>query len=165
MTRLPLLLTCAFLATARPAAAAEEPEAFLTKAVFEGLKADGAQIAVAKALADEDNNFLGKCPLCTAVRQGLREYAALPEQPRGNGLPADLQNRLLNKDAQVRFPAIRELVGHCVERRYTAADLAADEKEALKKKIQQMHGAPKGGNQGVNFCPSCDGACMIKPKP
>src|SRR5262249_14674904 len=163
MTRLPLLLAVAFLATARPAAAAEEPLAFLQKAVFEGLRADGAPLAVARALADNNDNFLGKCPLCAAVRDGLQQYAALAEQPRGNGLTPDLQNRLLDKDPKVRFPALRELVGRYVERGY-AGGLTAEDRDAIKKKLQEMHGAPKGGNQGLNYCPSCDGACQVPPK-
>jgi hypothetical protein len=146
-----------------PGSLKENWEAFLTNAVFEGLKADGVPREVAQRLGADENNFFGKCPLCECVRVALQRYTELRQQPAGPGLKGDLQQRLLDPKAEVRRPALRELVGGYVERRYKDLRVNAQDRAALQKEFEQRAMKPKNADEAHAFCPSCDGACCRMP--
>ena len=45
-------------------------------------------------------------------------------------------------------------------------DLPAEQKASLQKKLEEMRKAQaRGLPAGQKFCPSCDGACRLAPKP
>ncbi|MDB5313781.1 MAG: hypothetical protein JWO38_7983 [Gemmataceae bacterium] len=142
---------------------------FVRKSVYQGLKEDGVPPALAARLA-ENPDFVPKCPLCWQTQEALKEYgklAAVPVPKAGHGLPDDLARRLVSTDSSVRRVALRDLVDRYVERGYTRSGLKAEEKAELEKAVKEMRSVPKNPNaglpNGLKFCPSCDGACRIRP--
>jgi hypothetical protein len=138
---------------------ADSWEGFLSSAVLEGLKADRMPRAVVKKLREGDN-FLGKCPLCACVEKAFDDYLRLPKVSEKELGARDWRNQLLSADKGVRHGALRKLVAGYVEAGYQNGKLSKSDREAIRKEIAKHHGAPKDGG----FCPSCDGACMIRGK-
>jgi hypothetical protein len=169
MKRWLLTLAClGFVGEARPAevkpVSYREATDFVTQAVRDGLTRDGVPRELARQL-DADHDFVPRCLLCYAVRRALAEYANLEQQPAGPGLPEDLVKRLGDTRKEVRRAALRELVEKYVRRHIEATKLGKEEQQALQTTLstlrEQMLGLAQG--TGFEFCPSCDGACLIAP--
>jgi hypothetical protein len=176
----PATLLPRFKPAAPPPAAPKPPVAadFIKKAITEGLEEDGVPITLASELGKRDD-FLGKCTLCQPSRLAITEYSNRKCQPaakENKGLPEELLNRLRSDKAEVRQPALRELVGRYMDRAFAKNALTADQSAALQKDLDQSAALQKDLEQmrknQVNslpsdrkFCPSCDGACRIGLKP
>jgi hypothetical protein len=169
MKRWLLTLAClGFVGEARPVEVkpASYPKAieFVTGAVRDGLTRDGVPRELARQLEASDD-FVPRCRLCSAVRRALGEYANLERQPAGPGLPEELVKRLRDNRKEVRRAALRELVEKYVRQHIEATKLDREEQQALQATLtvlrEQMIGLAQA--TGFEFCPSCDGACLIAP--
>jgi hypothetical protein len=154
-------------------ARAIDPGDFVYKAVLDGLTEDGVTLLLAASLAknpdSEYPDFLAKCPLCAPTLRALKEYSerkyvAIPKE--GKGLPTELAKRLESKDSATRRAAIRELVAGYMDRGYARITLTAEQRQTLEKELLSIRMVPKNNENGLKFCPSCDGACrLLPPKP
>lgn len=165
-----LLAVGSVLGAPKPGEDAKPPEVkeFLTRAIANGLTEDGVPPQFVAELAKHDD-YLGKCSICGPTHQAFLTYGQRKERPaakEGKGPPEELVTRLRSNKDDVRRPALRELVQRYVEAEYTRRDLPAAQKKALQKQLEEMRGAQANGlPAGQNFCPSCDGACGLAPKP
>ena len=145
-----------------------DADTFIRQAITDGLIEDGAPLTLVSDIAKRDD-FLGKCRLCNPSRIALEEYGKRKVQPvakEGKGLPEELVKRLKSDKAEVRQPALRDLVSRYVDRAFASSDLAREEKTALQATLDQIRKdgvSSLPGNQ--KFCPSCDGACRVSLKP
>lgn len=148
-----------------------EPGDFVYHAVLDGLTEDGVSPLFAAALAKNQGgpanpDFLGKCSLCAPTLRALIDYsqrkdAAKPKE--GKGMTVDLAKHLDSKEDRTRRAAIREMVAGYMERAYARDTITAEQRAKLEKELLKMRGVPKGGDDAVKFCPSCDGACRLLP--
>jgi hypothetical protein len=151
--------------------AAGDPEQFLTRAVVEGLKEDGADRAFVKeCIAEKRDLFVLKCPVCEPVRRGFIEHARPGQNPvaaAGKGIPKDIVDDFKNPDRLVQLKAVERLVERYVARHYERLKMSADDRkkmqaemEARKKEGMKMKelGSPNFGD----FCPSCNAAAKSK---
>ena len=143
-------------------------DAFIHNAITAGLADDGVPLALAGDIAKRDD-FLGKCALCRPSRKAIADYGDRRVQPvakDGKGLPEELVKRLKSDTAEVRQPALRELVGRYVDRALATSELTAEQQAALQTDMERVR---KDGEKilakGQKFCPSCDGACRLNLKP
>ena len=154
----------------RIADASKAPDAaeFVRQAIVDGLKEDGVPLELATQLAKHDKDFLGKCNICIPSKKAFADYSDRRVQPvakEGKGLPEELVKRLKSDKAEVRQPALRELVGRYMERASAKGDLSAEQKTALQAKLEQWRKDMSGAlPTGQKFCPSCDGACRLNLK-
>ncbi len=73
--------------------------------------------------------------------------------------------RLTSEKADIRRVALRELVTRYVELAYTRSNLTAEQKTLLQTELERMRKIQADGlPAGRAFCPSCDGACLLKSK-
>jgi hypothetical protein len=143
---------------------------FLRDAVFDGLKADAMPPNVAGELL-RGENWIGKCQLCTAAKEGFDRYLDNTTRPLPTKLPKEMIDRLRDPKADIRLRALNELVNRYVEQHYARLQLSKEVRAALQKKMQEERAngmAVKSGDilpNGTTFCPSCNGACLIGPPP
>jgi hypothetical protein len=154
-------------ATPTPPTAAPKPPAaadFIKAAITTGLEEDGVPLSLASDLGKRDD-FLGKCKLCQPSQWAIASYADRRIQPvakEGKGLPEDLAKRLRSDKAEVRQPALRELIGRYMDRAFAKSDLGTEQKTALQTELEQMRkGQADALPRDRKFCPSCDGVCRI----
>jgi hypothetical protein len=145
-------------------------EEFVFTSVRAGLRDDGVPPALAVRLT-ENPDFVPKCPLCAATLKALKEYGRLATAPApkaGCGLDPRLAARLTSTEAGVRHAALRDLVAGYMDRGYAGANLTAAERGDLERRVKEMRMVPKdpaaGFGNGLKFCPSCDGACRVRPE-
>jgi hypothetical protein len=140
---------------------------FLQSAIASGLEEDGVTLTLASDLAKRDD-FLGKCSICGPSRKAFAEYGSRRVQPKaaeGKGLPEELVKRLKSDKAEVRQPALRDLVARYMERAYAKSNFTTEQKTALQAKLEQWRKDMSGAlPAGQKFCPSCDGATCRGPK-
>lgn len=155
----------AFHSSVKKQALAEEPwRDFLSRAVFHGLKQDGVPPELVERLV-KGKNFVGKCQICESTKRGMQRYLALKEAPKGKGLGEEVMRQLKDDKAAVRLEALRRLVAGYVERRFKALEVPEAHRAKLKTEIEaeRKKAMPRAkGELGVDFCPSCDGACLIE---
>jgi hypothetical protein len=144
-----------------------EVSKFLHRSIIDGMTEDGIPPAFAAQLAKNDD-FLGKCQICSPTHLALQEYGNLKDTPtrkEGKGLTEDLVKRLSSEMKDVRRDALREMVSQYTERAYRRADMTAEQRDAIHKELEQMRKSQADGlPAGQKFCPSCDGACRLLPK-
>jgi hypothetical protein len=140
-----------------------------------------------------EEHFIWTCPLCMPVVDALRCFK---ERGRflsdkagrdqfGNGLPAEMRNRLRSTVREEQRAALQDLVAQWVRRRIELMRLAPDERitwnAAIEARLQvgeQRLKALKAGDLGEDFqalyqpwqtrCPVCDGvlhACQVATAP
>jgi hypothetical protein len=149
------------------------PGDFVYHAVLDGLTEDGVSPLFAAALTKHQDggnpDFLGKCTLCTPTLRAIEEYSGRKEAAKpkeGKGMTLDLARRLESKESGTRRAVIRELVAGYMDRAYAQTTISAEQRQTLEKELMKMRSVPKGGDDGLKFCPSCDGACrLLPPKP
>jgi hypothetical protein len=145
------------------------PREFLRLAIIDGLTEDGVPPAFAESLAKKEGDYIGKCSICQPVHSALVEFAMLNAKPtakEGKGLEEAFAMRLTSDKDEVRRGALRELVQRYVEREYVRLNLDADRRGKIEKEMEQMRKISASGlPKTVAFCPSCDGACKLAPKP
>jgi hypothetical protein len=159
-------------APVRPARAdapkSPDPKDFITAALTTGLTEDGIPPAFVAQIAKRDD-FIGKCSICGPTQQALLAYGKLDKKPvakEGKGLTEELVKRLQSDDNETRRAALREMVRRYVEFEFARRDLSEAQKEGLQKKLDEMRKSQASGlPTGQKFCPSCDGACRLAPKP
>jgi hypothetical protein len=180
MTRLLMCLAAAATVLACPAhspAGGDEKcrqmaaEFFVLEAIQDGLRDDAVPPALAAALVAKQGDFVPKCRLCELARQALTEYSkeTAPKAPAAvRGLPQDMTRRLKSADDAVRRDALRDLITRYMDRAYLAKTITPEYRAELEKRIQAMAFVPKNPAEGLpgglKFCPSCDGACRVRPK-
>jgi hypothetical protein len=140
-----------------------EPREFLSKAVVEGLKEDGAdQAFVKECIIGKGDLFVAKCRICDAVRYGFAEYGkSAPTE--GNGIPKDIVDELKHAARPAKLNALERLVDRYVTRHYERLKITTDERIPLQAKLEEWKkegmkmkewGSPNFGD----FCPSCNAA-------
>jgi hypothetical protein len=171
-----MLATAAVLAAvgallAAPRAGQPKPRdvgKFLFEAVRDGLAEDGVDPALARALADREEDFVVKCPICANTQKAFAAHGDLKSAPaaeKGKGLPEELAKRLKSDADATRRIALRELVQRYIERGYVRGEFTPQQRAAVQKELEQWRkDAMPGLRQGQKFCPSCDGACRLTPK-
>jgi hypothetical protein len=138
---------------------------FLAAAVTYGMSRDRFPVNIAESLLNQDENWVGKCPICDNVRRGINTYRRASD-PIAVG--SDATTRLKKADATAlshadkaqRDPALQALIDRYVKQYYTALSMTKEERISMKSKLEggRKTGMERKG-QGVKFCPSCDGAC------
>lgn len=146
-----------------------KPSVYVRQAVLDGLAEDGVDPKLAAGLLGRPD-FVPKCPLCDATRAAFREYAGRETAPApavGRGLPADMARRLAGEDAAPRRAALRELIDRYAGRGYERHELTGEVRAGVEAGVGALRMAPKnpalGFGDGLLFCPSCDGACRVRP--
>jgi hypothetical protein len=141
---------------------------FLFESIRDGLAEDGVSPALARELANREEDFVVKCPICANTQKALAAHGDLKSAPAaadGKGLPEDLGKRLTSRIDATRRSALRELVQRYTERGYVRQELPAEQRAAMQKELEIWRkGAMPGLREGQKFCPSCDGACRLTPK-
>lgn len=157
-------------------------------AVLEGLYRDGVSDAVVAKLSELDpksgwpRDFVYACNICMPAFDALQLFRTRPkffgdkqgENDFGEGLPEDLERRLLSLDDAERHGAIRELVQRWVTVRFeskrpTEAERAewADEMAIRRKAAMQLMevyranglSSPSLTMNTCAFCDAANGAC------
>jgi hypothetical protein len=144
-----------------------DPGEFLVRAITDGLTADGVSRDLAARLARNDD-FIKKCKLCNLTQHALATYAEQPGQPAaesGKGLKAEFVAKLKSEDAMVRQAALRSLVDRYVTRGFERRNVSKEARRQLLADFQEMRQAAMPAlPDGQKFCPSCDGACQVRPR-
>lgn len=137
---------------------------FISQSVQSGLKADGAPRELAARLLNCNEDFVAKCSLCKATREGLYLYSKFEQQPAGPGLDPKLTAKLDSKDATIRRAALRDLVQRYIERGYSSFKMNADQRQVLETELKREREQSMGiKGAELAFCPSCDGVCCMAP--
>ena len=144
-----------------------DPAEFLVRAITDGLAEDGVPRDLAARLA-ATGDFIKKCKICHLTRTALEGYARLAAQPTagpGKGLKAEFVAKLKSGDAAVRQAALRGLVDRYVTRGFERQNAPQESRRQLLADLQEMRKAAMPAlPDGQKFCPSCDGACQIRPR-
>jgi hypothetical protein len=142
---------------------------FVRAAVYDGLAADGVSPDLARELANNPD-FIKGCKLCEVTHTAIAEYANLVKAPAakpGRGLAEETVKKLRSEKAEVRLPALRDLIIRYMGFAYDRANLPAAQQALLQQGVKSLvlqlkdPDGPLPGN--MPFCPSCDGACRKKP--
>ncbi|HSQ57821.1 MAG TPA: hypothetical protein VLM40_19010, partial [Gemmata sp.] len=109
---------------------------FLFESIRDGLAEDGVPPKLARSLANNEKDFIVKCPICANSQKALSKYGERRDSPiaaKGKGLPADLAKRLNSEVDGTRRAALRDLVQRYIVRGYERAGFTSDERAAMQK--------------------------------
>ena len=93
-----------------------------------------------------------------------RYFARMREILKTVYQPEELVKRLQSDKDETRRAALREMVQRYVEFEFARRNLPEEQKAALQKQLEEMRKSIALPT-GQKFCPSCDGACRLAPKP
>ena len=139
-------------------------DSFLEGAIFYGLKKDRFPTQVAEKLLDENDNWVGKCPICDNVRHGMRKYLREVKNNEATLISKKEQEEFSSQNSAERRLALKKLVDRYTQAYFSSLDMTEIEYNEMQEKL--VEGRKTGmsranGGEGF-FCPSCDGACHVK---
>jgi hypothetical protein len=163
-----VLLACLFCWVGKPVFAQEadmNPNSFLRTAIETGLRQDKFPLEmVQKILDNQPIFFVGKCPICTPVKQGFADYARTKTTFKKTKTPQTILENLASADKTTQQIGLRELVERYTSKAFQKLDASPEIKAKLKQDLEKDRkiGMGRKSDSFGDFCPSCDGTC--KPK-
>jgi hypothetical protein len=140
-------------------------EAFLKKAISEGLQKDKFPLKIsADILADKDKFFVPKCPICTPISSAFEAYNAQKIKVKRTKLDKTWLRQIQSSSREEQHLAFKDLIERYVSEAYIQGQFTEAEKEAMESKLRvgRKKGMTGKTDEFGKFCPSCDGACKIK---
>lgn len=144
---------------------ADDRTRFLIGAMFEGLVEDWPDAALLRPILEKrDEHFVGKCPNCGPIFDGMNAYVqmrATPSGPyEGKGFPKELSDGLKDPDRAVRLKALEALVDRYVTRHFENSAMTPGEKQSMKSWLimGKKYGMTVKPEEFGDYCPSCSGA-------
>lgn len=133
---------------------------FLETAVSSGMESEGFPKDLAKAMKNNYQLWIGKCPICDAVKRGIGDYLNSSER---NSATISTEKQILDDlktdDKETQKLALKKLIDNYVSKHYKRLEMTESEISTMKTELEAGR---KQGMRGVGdnkFCASCDGAC------
>jgi hypothetical protein len=133
---------------------------FLESAVSTGMRETGFSKELAKKMRSNYSLWIGKCPICDAVKRGLNKYISFASD---NTVHKSTEKQLLvdlqSNDTEKQKLALKQLIDGYVSKHYERLEMSDSEISAMKTKLEagRKQGMSRMGDS--KFCASCDGAC------
>jgi len=138
-------------------------EKFLTHATYQGLEKNALSTELVHTLLNDNELWVGKCPICDQVRRGFRLYVKKEQPSATKKLDKKILKGLKGKTFEKRKAALKLLVDKYVQQYFVALDMSEEERKVMEEKLKE--GRKTGmerasGGEGF-YCSSCDGACHV----
>ena len=143
-----------------------EMDDFLKDAITYGLEKDKFPKNLVKDILENSGEyFVGKCPICTPVERGFRNYKNNENTDAGkNKLEKSLLKQFKSQDKTARHEALKIIINKYVSQYYQVKNMNEEEMARMDGLLEEGRktGMERKKDSFGNFCPSCDGACRIK---
>jgi predicted DsbA family dithiol-disulfide isomerase len=133
---------------------------FLETAVATGMENEGFPKDLAKAMRNNRQLWIGKCPICDAVQRGINRYV---NSSASISVAVSTEKQLLDdlktNEKETQKLALKKMIDNYVSEHYKRLGMSESEISTMKSKLEADR---KRGMRGVGdnkFCASCDGAC------
>lgn len=139
--------------------------AFMTDALYNGMMRQQLPKEIVEGLLAENRLFVGKCPICTPTRQGIRDYLSEDGTPkRVNAIEQATLAKLRSSNIEEKQEGFRDLVAVYVKWQHEALGLNPLMDQQLRDRLvaERKVGMSRKSDNFGKFCPSCDGACEVK---
>jgi hypothetical protein len=133
---------------------------FLPAAIEYGAQQDGLSKDLVKLLRQDNSLWVGKCPICDDVREGLYKYVQDEKVYPSKASEKVLKN--LN-DPKKRKKELLKLVDRYVQDYYGVLEMTDDQIAEMEASLNagRKRGMSMTSNGPNFYCASCDGACHI----
>ncbi|MFT5617935.1 MAG: hypothetical protein ACI85I_001161, partial [Arenicella sp.] len=133
---------------------------FLETAVSTGMKQDRFPKELAKKMRVNNELWIGKCPICDAVKRGLNQYISYQESNTASSSTEDsILEDPCNTNVETQKTALKKLIDNYVSQHYQRLKMTVSEISTMKTKLEAGRKQGMGGMGDKKFCASCDGAC------
>lgn len=150
------------VAQSDPAKVKTSMDKFLERGTVAGLTANALPAKLVNGLLDDNELWVGKCPICDNVRRGFRQYVKndVPDSAT-SALNDEVLNGLKHESLSERKKALKTLIDGYVQDYFTVLSMTEEERKAMEIKLEKGRKtgmSRAGGGEGF-YCSSCDGAC------
>lgn len=157
-----ILAVC--IAAGEPATPMPEMNEFIVTSMIEGLRGDAFPRELAWQLVGHDEDFVEKCRLCIAARDGIHRYANSAGESTGSKLDGEFLKQLQDKNPKIRQSALRDLIQDYIDRGYQRFHFSAEHRKAMQAKIDAERKVSMSVKpEALDYCPSCDGLSCRAP--
>jgi hypothetical protein len=142
-----------------------EMDDFLRMSVRFGLETDQFPVETAAAILENEHNFVPKCPVCTPVQAAFRDYVQQGRRSAKTNMEESELAALTGADKDLRQTSFRDLIARYTSQFYQELDFTEGERAFIESELAAARKTGMGYKPesfGL-FCPSCDGACQMKP--
>ena len=143
-------------------------ENFLQQATLSGLSTNALSKELIQNLLNEQELWVGKCPICDEVRRGFHRYLNEEDKEAVEKLDNSILNDLESDIPANRKAALKLLIDQYIQQYFVKLEMPEDKRKAMEKELLEarkigMDRANASSKKGF-YCASCDGACH-KPAP